>query len=440
MRKVTQNKAICPIPLESIQLYYKSKLIDLRSVPDVNFRHFRFRLYDGSFYKVKRKIRDSTGLQESLVDLVPLDVYYSTACWLNPHLIASRLDKDILKNIIISCDLSFDIDVSKQIKNLDDAKYQAIVLYDFLVSKGLKIRYSAFSGSKGFHIVCDDPWKSGVNEENPLKREMNAIAERKNIVKEVKENGVIFDEKVTIDTRRIIRLPGSINSKTGLICTLLSRKELELDIETILKLATRDRFFAPRISLRLREMTAPSAYKISGFLGRLGVRPKPQINSCYSTFFTNNIPGTKLKIPILEFEGWMKKEKVFSIVDRVQHQYRLGDILLFNDGDRFWAISFKAVSQRRLEKILFSSGSVNLNQCKKYGCTYTRVGKSIGINGEYIQNEPKLIKVLESDLKGQASRTHFEFFSSLGITFRENALELCGSEKERLELIHAIIE
>ena len=136
----------------------------------------------------------------------------------------------------------------------------------------------------------------------------------------------------------------------------------------------------------------------------------------------------------------MKKEKVFSIVDRVQHQYRLGDILLFNDGDRFWAISFKAVSQRRLEKILFSSGSVNLNQCKKYGCTYTRVGKSIDINGEYIQNEPKLIKVLESDLKGQASRTHFEFFSSLGITFRENALELCGSEKERLELIHAIIE
>ena len=364
MRKVTQNKAICPIPLESIQLYYKSKLIDLRSVPDVNFRHFRFRLYDGSFYKVKRKIRDSTDLQESLVDLVPVDVYYSTACWLNPHLIASRLDKDILKNIIISCDLSFDIDVSKQIKNLDDAKYQAIILYDFLVSKGLKMRYSAFSGSKGFHIVCDDPWKSGVNEENPLKREMNAIAERKNIVKEVKENGVIFDEKVTIDTRRIIRLPGSINSKTGLICTLLSRKELELDIETILKLASRDRFFAPRISLRLREMTAPSAYKISGFLGRLGVRPKPQISSCYSTFFTNNIPGTKLKIPILEFEGWMKKEKVFSIVDRVQHQYRLGDILLFNDADRFWAISFKAVSQRRLEKILFSSGSVNLNQCK----------------------------------------------------------------------------
>lgn len=440
MRINSKNKVVRPILKESILAYYQSRLIDLSSLTEVKFRHFRFRLYDSSFYKVKRKIRDSLGLREFLVDNAPLDVYYSTACWLNPHLIASRLNKDILTNIIISCDLSFDIDVSPQIKNLEEARHQAINLNDFLASKGFKVRYSAFSGSKGFHVVCDDPWRSMISEDSPLKREMNAIAERKKIVQEVKEKGIRFDEKVTIDTRRIIRLPGTINSKTGLICTILDRNELESDTETILKLAARDRFFTPRISLRLREMTAPSAYKISGVLGRLGVRPVPQKTLFYSTFFTNNIPGTRLKIPVLEFEGWMKKEKVFSVVEKVQYLYGLGDVLLFEDDERFWGISLKAVSQRRIEKILFSSGSVNYNQCRKYGCTYTRVGKSIGVDGETVQNEPKLIKVLESDLRGQASRTHFEFLSSLGIIFRENTLDLCGASKERLELIHAVIE
>ncbi|MCX5704440.1 MAG: hypothetical protein NT066_08155, partial [Candidatus Omnitrophica bacterium] len=392
-------------------------------------------MYDGSFYKVKCKIRDSFGLREFLVDNAPLDVYYSTACWLNPHLIASRLNKDILTNIFISCDLSFDIDVSPQIKNLEEARYQAINLNDFLVSKGFKVRYSAFSGSKGFHVVCDDPWRLGVSEEDPLKREMNAIAERKKIVQEVKEKGIRFDAKVTMDTRRIIRVPGTINSKTGLVCTVLDRDELESDLEAILKLAARDRFFTPRISLRLREMTAPSAYKISGVLGRLGVRPVPQKNLYYSTFFTNNIPGTRLKIPVLEFEGWMKRERVFSVVEKVQLQYGLGDVYLFEDDERFWGISLKAVSQRRVEKILFSCGSVNYNQCKKYGCTYTRVGKSIGVEGEILQREPRFIKVLELDLLGQASRTHFEFLSSLGVTFRENTVDFCGASKEKLELI-----
>lgn len=431
---------VSPISEEIVKTYYFSNLVKLDSIPDLKFRHFRFRLFDGSFYKIKRKIRDPSDLKECLVDMAPMDVYYSTACWLNPHLIASRIDKDILRNVIISCDLSFDIDVGKRISNLDEARHQAIAMNDFLASKGFKVRYSAFSGSKGFHIVCDDPWKSDSSELAPLKREMKAIDERKRIVQEAREGGITFDEKVTVDTRRIIRLPGTINSKTGFLCTVISKSVLESNIETILKLATCDITPAPRIPPRMGEMTALSAYKISGLLGRLGVRPKPVDNLCYSTFYTNNIPGTRLKIPILEFEGWMKKEKVFSIVGDAQNHYKLGDIFVFGDGEKYWAVSLKAVSQRRVEKILAYSGSMNLNQCRKYGCTYIRVGKSIGINGEVIQSEPKLLKVIEADINGQISRTHYDFFSSLGIKHRKMDVDFCGSEKEKLEIVHAIVE
>ena len=439
MSRIARVQATSHPLKDSLKLFYASNLINLKPLPDVKFRHFRLRLLDGSFYKIRHKIHDSEDLRKCLTENTPLDVYYSTATWLNPHLIASRLDKDILKNIYISCDLSFDIDVSNKVKTLDEAKAQAIALNDFLELKGFKVRYLAFSGSKGFHIVCDDPWSSKENELEPRKREMKAIVERKKLVQEAKDKQILFDEKVTVDTRRIIRLPGTINSKTGLACTLLTRTELESDIETILKLATREGFSAPRISQRW-EMTAPSANKISGLLGRVGVRPRPEENICYSLYYTNNIPETLLKIAVLEFEGWTQREKLYSIIEKTQRQYRLGTIYLFGDDEKYWAVSLKAVSQRRVEKILAFSGSTNINQCRKYGCTYTRIGKSIGVEGETVQREPELIKIVESDLSGQVSRTHHEFFASLGIPLQEKDKILCGAGLDKLEIVHAVVE
>jgi hypothetical protein len=410
----------------------------MRLVPNVKFRHFRLRLLDGTFHKVKQKIHGSEDLRECLVKYEPLDVYYSTATWLNPHLIASRLDKDILKNIYISCDLSFDIDISNKIQTLTEAKTQAVSVNDFLESKGFKIRYSAFSGSKGFHIVCDDPWASEEDELEPLKREQKAIAKRKALVQEASVEKILFDEKVTVDTRRIIRLPGSVNSKTGLVCTPLSKKELEGDIEAILKLATCEDFSAPRIPQR--EMTAPSANKISGSQGRLGVRPRPEENISYSLYYTNNIPGTQLKIPILEFEGWMPRESLDKIIEKTQRQYHLGTVYVFGDDEKYWGVSLKALSRRRVEKILTFSGSININQSKKYGCTYTRIGKSIGVDGDTTQSEPALLKIIEYQLTGQMSRTHYEFFISLGIILREKGNLFCGAGLDKLELVHAVVE
>jgi len=434
------DSILSPSLRSQIKSYYNSCPIDLAVVPQVNFRHFRFRLADGSFYKVDRKIRDLGDLREHLTRKVPTDVYYSTACWLNPHLLGSRTDKDILKNVMISCDLAFDIDVSGEIKTLEDARQQSIALIDFLELRGISVRYSAFSGSKGFHVVCDDPWKDEITEENPMKRELEAIERRKRVVKEAKGENLLFDEKVTVDTRRIIRLPGTINSKTGFVCTVLDKKELQSGTEKILKSVRQYGNITPRIPKR-REMTRDFIVtKFLGMLGRLGVRPAPGCGPCYSTFITSNVPGTRLKIPVLEFGGWRKMDEIVNVIKRVQYHYGLGDFWVFTDGNRFDAFSLKAVSRRRLEKILFAAGSMNLNSCRKYGCTYTRVGKSIGLDGKIARKEPELVGVLKSDLKGQASKAHFEFFSSLGMKIRGEGLNLCGAGKEKLELVHAIVE
>lgn len=436
------DSVFSPLLRSQIKSYYKSNPVDLATTSPVKFRHFRFRLEDTSFYKVKCKIRDSQDLREHLMKKAPLDVYYSTACWLNPHILGSRVEKDVLKNLMISCDLAFDIDRGGKLK-LEDTRQQAIRMNEFLKSKGISVRYSAFSGSKGFHVVSDDPWNDEITEENPRKRESEAIERRKRIVQEAKEKGIIFDEKVTVDTRRIIRLPGTINSKTGSVCTVLNKKELESDIYEIIKLARRHAISTPRIPLRrrVREMTHDFIVgKIPGLMGRLGVRPTPEEKPCYSTFITNNIPGTRLKIPMLEFGGWRRIEEITGVIKKVQRQYGLGDVFIFGDGNRFTAFSLKAVSRRRAEKILFAAGSMNLNACKKYGCTFMRVGKTVGMNGKVTRREPELIRVLQSDLQGQASRTHFEFLSSLGVKVSGEKTEFCGARKERLELVHAVIE
>jgi hypothetical protein len=173
---------------------------------------------------------------------------------------------------------------------------------------------------------------------------------------------------------------------------------------------------------------------------RLGVRPTLKNEHYFSPFITNNIPIRQLKIPILEIGKWKSWKAVYPIVAKIQTRYGIGDVFLFDDQDKYVAFSLKAVSRRRLEKILFNSNSLNLNPCRKLGCTYSRVGSSIGLDGSVIQPAPKLIEILQSDLRGQASRPHFNFFASVGIKIEASENELRGPSKDKLELIHGIME
>jgi len=149
---------------------------------------------------------------------------------------------------------------------------------------------------------------------------------------------------------------------------------------------------------------------------------------------------SRTRIPILEIGKWKSMNAVYRIVAKIQKRYGIGDVFLFDDQDKYVAVSLKAVSRRRLEKILFNSDSLNLNACRKFGCTYFRVGSSIGIDGSVIQPAPKLIEILQSDLRGQASRPHFEFLASVGIKVEASEHDLCGPSKDKLELIHGIME
>jgi hypothetical protein len=249
----------------------------------------------------------------------------------------------------------------------------------------------------------------------------------------------VFDEKISVDPRRIIRLPGTLNSSTGYVCTILNQEQMRSSIVEILKYAELQSSIAPWI--RLGDDNVFQTAKSMGFRAVRGVRPKPETKMyCYSTFLTSNIPKTRLKIPVLEFDCQWKMESILRRARYVQNKYGLGNLYFLSDGEKIAAISLKAVCRRRVEKILFAAGSLNLSQSKKYGCTYTRVGKSFNSDGTIARKEPQFIMMLRAELRGQASRPHSQILTSLGIEIAEESSTFCGPRKEDLELIHAVVE
>ena len=124
-------------------------------------------------------------------------------------------------------DVAFDIDRRPlSIFNLERARKDAVRLLDLLSDRNYPLKYAAFSGSKGFHLVFDDI--DMTLDPDIHSRERVIIQRRKMLVDEVVEKGIEIDTTVTADTRRIIRLPGTINSKTGYCCQYLTRRSVAL--------------------------------------------------------------------------------------------------------------------------------------------------------------------------------------------------------------------
>ena len=123
----------------------------------------------------------------------------------------------------------FDIDMRPFCRSrLERARKAAQSLRDWLLENTeLRIQHVSFSGSKGFHLVAHDPDRSAFAEPDPAKREEAVREQRKTLLDSAIEAGHPVDPVVTADTRRIIRLPGTVHGLTGWECTILDEGWLE---------------------------------------------------------------------------------------------------------------------------------------------------------------------------------------------------------------------
>lgn len=191
-----------------------------------------------------------------VVSNVPAHVYYSSAYYENPE--KERMeDKGWL-----GADLVFDIDAdhlpvktSSMEKALEIAKGEVKKLLKLLkLDFGIKDTETYFSGGRGYHVhVCDEDFlkldsgerreiidyltlnsptilrNENVVESNVATRVYNYLKRRKNLEgkellktlrkpeKILEKFRIHIDAPVTADVKRLIRMPGTLHGKTGLM-------------------------------------------------------------------------------------------------------------------------------------------------------------------------------------------------------------------------------
>ncbi len=198
------------------------------------FRHIRYVNKWGSFVKVKRRFTSWGSIYSYVYSKNYLDAYYSIGRFLNPHRIESSSKERRFQTLFLGMDLFFDIDIveSSFDKNIEKARNEAKRLLSIAKEKGWVLQYIAFSGAKGFHLSFKDVIKE--YPALPEEREVYAKETYAEIVESISKH-VAIDEKVTKDTRRIVRLPFTYNSKTGLLCRIISEEELNEPMKRLLK-------------------------------------------------------------------------------------------------------------------------------------------------------------------------------------------------------------
>ena len=415
---------------DPLEIFYNDNELDLSVISDLSRRHFRIISSHGKFLKIKDRINNSDQLKKKLINLRPKDVYYSTSTYLNPTTVGPRgKERSILtkSGIVMKNDISFDLDREPlSIRNLEKARKDCKRLIDFMDDKGYSLKYIAFSGSKGFHVIYED--KEGVSIADPFEREMEIIKIRKELVNKIKEQGISIDSAITVDTRRIIRLPGTINSKTGYACTLLTRSQIDQPIINWIS-------DIPRLSgsVKIPSFTWPKFLALpSLFSKKTKVTPTKRI--VYTTFITSSVLGTKGRHAVLLSFKNRKFARVIRKLEKAIETYRLTDIYVFRSGNEIQAISLKTVQRNRYQKIMDFVGSNCNTQLEKFGRVAVRMGPLVNSAMQEIQKPAEFVKLLKSfgeREKNYVSAGHILFLERHGVPSVEYPL-IHGSAEFKL--------
>ncbi len=231
-------------------------------VDAVERREFAFQPFGGGMVRHKA-FKTLEELKKFVVEKTPRHIYYSSAYYERPG------EEDMERKGWFGADLIFDIDgdhldteacrESKMVSLacLEDAKEEANKLIDALERElGLRPHRVVFSGNRGFHVhVAEEEAQTlGAKERRELVKYLKAtgfdpsrfevrLGKRRIVLYEEEVGGnmlrvrqgvedpralrIEIDEVVTQDVHRLIRLPGSLNGKTGIVTLLLTHSRLE---------------------------------------------------------------------------------------------------------------------------------------------------------------------------------------------------------------------
>lgn len=200
--------------METPQTFYKDALI---TTPyDLAHRHIR--LKKGDKWIKLFGCRDVEYLRKKLIKFSPDKAYISVSCYLDPESVGlkwkNRKEGYIyLPNAILSSDFVMDFDdgKAKSLRNL-------IKAYKILKNMEFE-QFKAIQTNRGFHLWMLD-WFAKICRKNlphkPKYREFFISEKKMELCNELESLGVEFDKQISMDTRRIVKLWGSLSD--DIIC------------------------------------------------------------------------------------------------------------------------------------------------------------------------------------------------------------------------------
>lgn len=414
--------------------YYQKHEVDFAWLEKPSQHEFRWRCADGSWRKSKRRVSSIETFRRSISRDNPSDIYFSTSSWLNPIDLPRLNDEARPHPILLNHLIVFDIDFSPlSLENLEQARTVTVKLHKWIEKNyDYELLSISFSGSKGFHLFYHDPDRTLFSIENPRERENSVKEARKRLLQEVLLAGFKVDPRITADTRRIIRLPGSVHGKTGLLCHRISLETLSIGIDSWIDQV-------PSFFWQLDIPKTAKAHSKTAVEKHLKEKGEQVDQQTYMIEVSNHLPGTKDRSALIFWTpySWGTGAKCFERLNTLIEKENLDYCAIFSDGERILFICPESITRAKVVKILSELGieklSENLKQREHY---WVRISGIMGDDGIW-HNEPKLISVINNNNSTSIfSKPHLTLLTKLGVAIDKSQHEnLSGNEEPSIRMV-----
>jgi len=328
-------------------------------------RHqYRWRTITGRWMTAKRRVKDHRTYLKACGKRFPMDMYVSTAAWLDPTNLPRIRDKSRPHPILLNHWIVFDIDMRPfSQRRLEAARKAACELMDWMTENEPERIFShvSFSGGKGFHIFYRDDDRSLFSIPEPKLREESVRADRKELLNRVIEAGHPVDPLVTADTRRIIRLPKTLHGSTGWVCTRIDGTQLRQPLRDWANTIPRHKKSArlPRWGF-----TMPRFPKMKSSRNHREKRNDNDGPTSIHLEVSSQVPGTRDRNVFL---FWIKA-KPDKLVERIGHiidamdQADIGPCAIWSDDTGALLMVPRAIPAAAFPKLSRRIGAVRLGQ------------------------------------------------------------------------------
>ena len=417
--------------------YYQNHEVDLSWLNKPSQHGFRWRCSNGSWRKSKRRVSSVGSFRKAIARDNPSDVYFSTSSWLEPIDLPNLNDETKPHPILLNHLIVFDIDFAPlSLENLERARLTTLNLHRWIEKNyGYELMSISFSGSKGFHLFYNDPDRSLFSIEDGKEREDAVRENRKKLLEEVLVAGFKVDPRITADTRRIIRLPGSIHGKTGLLCHRISIERLKNNIESWI---TDVACFFGNIDIPTVAKFEPKKVNQEGKKITKNLQ-QDNVEQSYMIEVSNHLPGTKDRTSLIFWTpySWGTGELCLEQLENLVKSENLADSYIFSDGERILFICPEAFTRAKIVKLLDKIGmekvSKTLATRKHY---WVRISGIMNEDGNW-DNELRFISMIKgNNSKQNYSKAHLTLLSKLGLDIDISQCEqLAGNTEPSIRMV-----